>query len=512
MANPIGTILPKNKVTGESIARLVSDEDKAIEKILDGIVEMSDGSLAKARVTRPLTEAACPEGSLVLTRVLREIDDLLGPGRSVLQVLTARYVKLQSSLHVTSRLLRLGRRTRTQSARQLVITMFDRQLKEFSVIKGEILRDIEKSVDAVAKRLQAQTVGQRATKVRKDVQTALDEAEQQLQNQRKVLTGKIEDSSSAITHQKRDEAHVTMVMATKDTGARAFINSRIKRLMQFPKGREMAADFGKELKNKVRHFLPILDEVEDSAPFFMEALGIVASANGKGTRLLRSWAQGKTKIDSVSGYLAHMKGILPEEVVTRMKFLESIFHKNAFEILSEFPPKLRGQMSVEIVEGPLWVIVHSGAPRQFGDSCMLLTGPNGQAAIIGLAEVKAGFDEDLLKQLFARSDARALNSSVTFIDRNGKSQVRKLTREFSFEGGEAVPINKPPTYVYGRTKGEKKETAEEFQKLVNDQMRRDREVWKVPLPLSLQQNQRFSEQALREAVKAIVKADPNWGL
>lgn len=142
---------------------------------------------------------------------------------------------------------------------------------------------------------------------------------------------------------------------------------------------------------------------------------------------------------------------------------------------------------------------------------MLLTGPNGQAAIIGLGEVKAGFDEDLFKQLFARSDARAVDGNITFLDRNGESQVRKLTREISFDGGDVVAINRPPIYVYGRTKGESKETAEKFQALVNDQMRKDREVWEVPLPISLGQNQRFSEEALREAVLAIIKADPNWG-
>lgn len=73
-----------------------------------------------------------------------------------------------------------------------------------------------------------------------------------------------------------------------------------------------------------------------------------------------------------------------------MGFLDAIFHKNAFEMLADFPPALRSKMKVEPVEGPLWLIDATGAPRQFGDGCMLLTGPSKKSVIVGLGELKAG--------------------------------------------------------------------------------------------------------------------------
>jgi hypothetical protein len=58
----------------------------------------------------------------------------------------------------------------------------------------------------------------------------------------------------------------------------------------------------------------------------------------------------------VGGYLSNLRGLLPEELAVRMRFLEGVFSKRAFEVLDAFPPRLRGQMTVEIVNGPLWVV------------------------------------------------------------------------------------------------------------------------------------------------------------
>jgi hypothetical protein len=158
-----------------------------------------------------------------------------------------------------------------------------------------------------------------------------------------------------------------------------------------------------------------------------------------------------------------------------------------------------------MVDGPLWV-----GGRQFGDGCMLLTF-EGQSAIIGLGEIKAGFDEDLLTQLFVRSDRRAADAVVRFTGTDGKSYTRTLTREFSFADGTKVPVRKSPIYAYGRPEGEAPETVEAFKKMVEDQLSSGREMWKVQLPFTTASNAAFANAALLEAVRALIKAKPDWG-
>jgi hypothetical protein len=283
-------------------------------------------------------------------------------------------------------------------------------------------------------------------------------------------------------------------------------------------------EFGKKIKRRVGRALPAINEIEDSSLMFVEAIGVAASARPYGTRVLRKYVeQGKAslktgELKSVEGYLSQMRGLMPEEVAINMKFLESVFQKSAFEVLADFPPDLRKQMSVELVEGPLWVIDQAGAPRQFGDGCLLLTGPKEQSAIIGLGEFKAGFDKDLLEQLFVRSDGRMVDSTVSFLGRNlsgeggaAEKQVRRLTREFTFDGGKKVSLNKPPSYVYGRPSGETAETAQRFKQMVDEQMKSGRELWKVPLPFNAGANEKFAEEALKEAVNTMKKLNKNWG-
>jgi hypothetical protein len=153
-----------------------------------------------------------------------------------------------------------------------------------------------------------------------------------------------------------------------------------------------------------------------------------------------------------------------------------------------------------------------GAKRQFGDGCLLLTSPTGQSAIIGLGEFKAGFDADLLEQLFVRSDGRAVSSAVEFTPVDGTRQTRKLTREFSFESGTRIRLKEPPLYVYGRPAGETAETAERFKAMVDGEMSSGREMWKVQLPFTTQMNAEFADAALEEAVRTLVKSRPGWGL
>ena len=168
-------------------------------------------------------------------------------------------------------------------------------------------------------------------------------------------------------------------------------------------------------------------------------------------------------------------------------------------------------MTVEMVDGPLWVVTGQGAKRQFGDGCFLLTSPTGQSAIIGLGEFKAGFDADLLEQLFIRSDGRAVNSTVEFVAADGTRQTRTLTREFTFQDGTRVPLKEPPIYVYGRPSGETVDTAERFKAMVDKEMASGREMWKVQLPCTAGINAEFADVALEEAVHTLVKAVPNWG-
>ena len=142
---------------------------------------------------------------------------------------------------------------------------------------------------------------------------------------------------------------------------------------------------------------------------------------------------------------------------------------------------------------------------------MLVSGPRGQSTVVGLGEFKAGFDEDLLTQLFVRSDGRALNSRVRFVDAEGNVQLRTLTRELTFGQGERVLLTQPPIYVYGRPAGETPETAAKFSQMVDEQMRSGREMWKIQLPFSAEANRYFAEEAVRESVRILTRARPRWG-
>jgi hypothetical protein len=507
----------------QTLAKLAKELD--LDGILSGITEASEETLAKVRLTRTLTEAASPEGTLELTRVWRTLDAVLGPGKSTLEVLLARYSRLQDITDRMAKQLNRGLRARADVTRRLALASMDNELKAFSRLKSEVLIAVDENIAPIRRKLTADMEDKFIEKisalssqeVKKECQRALEEMELAFKNQRKALSKGVDARPGSAVLEARARALVTKLKATKQTAERAVIASRIKRLSEwFPDPQKIAAEFAKKIKSRVGRVLPALEDIEDSAVVFMDALGVAASARPDGARLLRRYVENGAgtlttkELERINGYLGQIRGLLPEEIANRMKFLDSVFHKRAFEALAEFPPALRSRMSVEMVEGPLWVIDQAGAPRQFGDGCMLLTGPDGRSAIVGLGEFKAGFDEDLLTQLFVRSDGRAVSSKVTFLGSDGNEQIRTLTREFPLGEGKNVSVT--PTYVYGRPAGETEETAARFKEMVDEQMRSGREVWKVPLPFSSKSNDQFAHEVLKEAVNTLKKAKrKNWG-
>jgi hypothetical protein len=497
-----------------------------IERIVDGITEASEEVLARSRVGRTLTEATAPEGTLKVTRVWREVDAAMGPGRSVMEVMVARYRRLNDAVERMNKLLRQGKRARSRNAREVVLAKMEAELKAFAKLKVEIASLAEENVETIAKQLRAEfteefSKGRKTisrSEAKAECRKALDELEQSLQAQRDALRKGIDGSPSAAAARKRADALVTRLKTTSQSGERAVISSRIKKLMRYQNAQEMSIEFSRRLKRRLRRTLPALHDIEDSALVFMEALGAVDSASPKIARLLRRYAEAgaeslsSKELQRVEGILGQLVGLMPEEVALRMGFCDALFHKAAFEILADLPPELRSRMGVEIVEGPLWVMGPSGPARQFGDGSMLLTGPGGKSALVGLGEVKAGFDEDLLEQLFARSDKRAIDATVSFVDREGNLQVRQLTREFKLPGTEQpVPIKKPPIYVHSSPTSQAEETADQFKQMVADQMRSGRELLKVQLPFDAAANRRFAEESLKEAVNTLKKANKAWG-
>jgi hypothetical protein len=496
-----------------------------VERIVEGITEAEE-VLAKTRVGRALTEASAPEGVLEVTRIWREVDAAMGPGKSVMEVMVARYRRLNVAAERMNKLLRQGKHARSNAARKVILTEMEAELKAFATLKVEIASRIEENVEAIGKQLRAEFAeefkGRRKTisrqKVKAECRKSLDELEQSMQAQWDALKKGIDGSPSAAAMKKRADTLVTRLKATSQSGERAVISSRIKRLARYQNAQEISIDFSKRLKRRLRRTLPALHDIEDSALVFMEALGAVESASPEVARLLRRYAEEgaeslkKWEMQRVEGILGNLRGLMPEEVALRMGFCDAFFQKAAFEILADLPPELRSRLSVEIVQGPLWVMGPSGPARQFGDGCMLLTGPGGKSALVGLGEVKAGFDEELLQQLFARSDKRAIDATVSFVDREGNIQVRQLTREFKLPGTEQpVPITKPPIYVHSSPGGQALETADQFKQMVGDQMRSGRELLKVQLPFDAAANQRFAEESLKEAVNTLKKADKSWG-
>jgi hypothetical protein len=516
-----------------STARLADDLDfeKQVERIVDAIGEASEEVLARSHMGRALAEAATPEGSLELTRVWREIDAVFGPGKSTVEALVARYPSLNRSIETIGERLRQAWSAEVPATRALVLNDIDRELKVLSRLKADLVATIETDVAEVSRQLQKEVMeGRRMTitvpstqRVRTECERGLDEIEQSIRRLRNQISAQVRKRVTlpgAVKLQERARALVTALIASGGKGPRAVIASRIKRLSQFAGGdpQALGAEFARNLRRRVRGVLPVVEDIEDSALVFMDTLGVVASARPEGAQLLRRYVEGgagsltEEGRRRVRGYLGQLLGIMPEEIATRMKFLDGIFYKRAFEGLSEFPPTLRSQMSVEMVEGPLWVVSGQGAARQFGDGSMLLTGPNGQSAIIGLGEFKAGFDEDLLRQLFVRSDDRAVTGTIAFIGADGNHEIRTLTRHFTFEGGQEVSLRTPPIYVYGRPAGEAPETAARFRQMVDEQMRSGREMWKIQLPFSASDNKRFAEEALTQAVLTLKAADKTWGL
>jgi hypothetical protein len=497
-----------------------------VERIVDGIAEASEEVLAKSHLGRTLAEASAPEGVLEIRRAWREVDAVMGPGKSAMDVMLARYRSLTSTSERMNELLRQGRRARSAAARKVVLAEMDTELRAFRKLKSEIAGRVEQSVDEIRNRLRAEfsdefrrgrkTISPREAKA--ECLDALDEFELTLQNQRDALERRIDATPTAAQAEKRAEALVTRLKKTRQTGERAAISSRIKRFAEHKNAQELSIEFSKRLKRRLRRDFPALHDIEDSSLVFMEALGAIDSARPDMARLLRRYAEDgaatltKAELKRVEGILGQLRGLMPEEVALRMGFCDALFHKAAFELLADIPPELRGQLSVEIVDGPLWVLGPSGPARQFGDGSMLITGPGGQSAIVGLGEVKAGFDEDLLEQLFVRSDKRAIDAKVAFIDREGSTQVRQLTREFKLPGAEKpIALTKPPIYVHSSPADESAEGAAKFKQMLDDQMRSGRELLKVQLPFGTAENARFTEEALREGVKVMKKIRTDWG-
>lgn len=510
----------------EDIAKLRKRYDA--ETTFDGVLLDARDRLSKARIARAVDDASTPEGFMELRRVWREVDRLMGPGKSVLETLIARYVRLQGTVARMGKLLRRGLRVRGKAAKALVLREMDAELKMLASAKKDIVDAVEMNTAAVKAKLKAD-LGEEATRklktltdkqVRDEVAAALDELEQSFQSLRKAAEKGVDGRPSKKILERIAEEKVILLNAVGGEGPRSVLPSRIRTLAkEFGDPTELGPAFAKELKRDVSHAIPALEEIDDTSLMFMEALGAVGQATPNNAELLRRYVErGAHSLkkpkerEAVQGFLGQLRGLMPEEVATHMKFMEGVFHKRAFEVLADFPPLLREQMGVEMVHGPLWVADKYGVLRQFGDGCMLLTGPKGQSAILGLGEFKAGFDEDLMQQLFTRSDGRAVDAMVQFTGADGKLQSRRLTREFAFENGKKVSVSQPPVYVYGRPVGEAPEEAAAFEKMVQEEMRSGREVWKMDLPFSAKANEQFAERTLRLAVKFLSKKKPEWGI
>lgn len=497
------------------------------ETTFDDVLLSTEDRLSRGHITRSLDEASSPEGMIKLRRVWREVDAAMGPGKSVVQVLLARYPSLCGVVDNVTCLLRRGLRTKKGgSVSKLVLGQIDEELRAFSGIKDQILGSVEPNVDTIKKWLLAEIEDQpfqrlvtlSSGEVRTECAAALDELERSLTDMRKAVAAGADARPGTAALKEAVKEKLTALKAVKGVGKREVLSSRISRLAEeFGDPMELGPKFARRVKEKFARRLPALEDIEDTSLLYMEALGAIGQAKPDGAKLLRRYVENRgpalntKELDRIKGYLGQLKGLLPEEIATRMKFMDGIFYKNAFEALNEFPPSLRNKMKVEMVEGPLWVVGAKGPPRQFGDGCLLLTGPGEQSAIVGLGEFKAGFDQDLLNQLFVRSDGRAVSARIQFTGADKQIRTRTLTREFAFGGEEKVALKRPPVYVYGRPAGETPETVAKFKEMVEEQMQAGREMWKIQLPFSAKSNDAFAAEALKEAVKVLKQAKPKWG-
>jgi hypothetical protein len=505
--------------TAEELARLRILA--AAETDFDAVVLWTEDRMAKSHIADTLEHATTPAGSLKLERVWRETDRTLGPGRNVLHVLTARHPPLRASLDKMNRYLTLSDSLISDSSRKVLLAHMDAELATFAQVRQDIINAAAAEAETLTNDLKAvmspgadQPKTLTANQLQEECSRALADAERQLFQMRQNAGRGAKARAAGEAAARRGREEVQAILAGRRAGRSAEQTSRVRAVARF-NDPTIGETYARRLKQRLGASLPELKGIGDAEVFFAEALGVAASAKNPG--LLRRYVMHTGPISPddlrrVGGYLSNLRGLLPEELAVRMRFLEGVFSKRAFEVLDAFPPRLRGQMTVEIVNGPLWVVGGRGAKRQFGDGCLLLTSPTGQSAIIGLGEFKAGFDADLLEQLFVRSDGRAVSSAVEFTAVDGTRQTRKLTREFSFEGGTRIRLKEPPLYVYGRPAGETAETAKRFKAMVEEEMSSGREMWKVQLPFTTQMNAEFADAALEEAVRTLVKLRPGWGL
>ncbi|WP_432563675.1 hypothetical protein [Kineococcus sp. SYSU DK003] len=498
----------------EELARL--RKVTAAESDFDNIVMETEERLASSHIAPTLSEATQPAEALQLHRVMRGIDKKLGPGHHMLQVLVARHLSLRASMHRMQQYLTLAESRVGDVSRALILTRMDKELAAFAQVRKSILDAAPAEVEALSKEVSA-LVGPNAgtppptlsaAELREECARSLDEAERRLAQLRAVAARGVKARALEEAAARHGQEQLRALAAGRVAGRSAEQSFRVRAIARFGDPAQLSEEFARRLKQHLGNNLPFLREIEDTATFFAEALGVAASA--RKSQLLRRYVEnglpvGADELKAIRGYLSNLRGLLPEEVAVRMQFMEGIFFKRAFEAMEAFPPQLRGQLTVETVNGPLWVDVGRGAKRQFGDGCLLLSGPEGQSAIIGLGEFKAGFDDDLLEQLFVRSDGRAVTSAVSFDAADGSKQSRKLTRVFTFAGHESVQITEAPLYIYGRPGGESAETAKAFEKMVENEMSSGREMWKLQLPFTMQQNAEFADVALKEAVRTLRK-------
>ncbi|MBI3350116.1 MAG: hypothetical protein HY020_23260 [Burkholderiales bacterium] len=453
-----------------------------------------------------------PGVALHLSQQLSRVERILGPGQSILKVLSAAFPEVDNLLRDLETVYARGCAPGASlPVRKRAITALNKMLPRLDNLVTKIEADLKKS----STRSKVSTRASVVDEVVKGCKDSMAELRQQIQLRRKTLTSlssaKFSKGIAVVARAQRRKAVITQVITSSGMVATA-VGRAYKRLSRFGDvagiGEVLRDDLIESIKDHPMNALVKLIDTESL--MYARALGSLAAAGDKpaNAKLLLKVAKAKAGIDAlkgedrqvVMGYFGRLLGMLPEEATGASRALEALGYRRAFDVLADLPEEMRAAaagMSVEHLPGPFWAKTATRLMAEFGDGAVILRDASGNGAyLLVLGESKAGLPRELFDQIFRRSDPRAAGALLHYVTETG---------EFASVMLKPLPGNATPTYLFSRPFIMDEGEAKALQEMVDQGMLDGREVLKQDLPFTRKANEEFSWLLFRKSVLMLEK-------
>ena len=487
------------------LAGVPKDIDRFVERSFAGLESKLLTGEGTELLAKGTFETVVPVEAIELTRVWKTINKILGPGNSPLNVLAAAYPDIASIMGRLEKIAGFAFAAGAPPSRGARARVeLNKLVREMDKVKAVVEADLDRKLAAASFKGAQKTVAEQSIQGYK---RSLVELQNSVKQQRDTVASLAKAGGAYLKRAERKKLVVTEILKKGNATGKA-IGTAFNTLRKFGDivtlgdalRARMAKARVKTLVDEVWHL------IDPESLLFARALGIVAAvkADAKRWALFQKAAKdgieslGKAERDSVNGTLNQLRGLLPEEASDTLGALHAMGKKRALEVMADWPKELAktaDKMSLEHVQGPFWIKGEGKLWAEFGDGATLLHDPSGGGAyLILLGESKSYLPRKLFDQIFRRSDKRFAGQIVHYIDEAG--QLRSVTLK-------PLPGNAPPTYVFSRPQGMTEREIKELDKMVEDGMQGERELWKLDLPFRRDHNESFVKMLFEQAVATL---------